>query len=174
MSEKEKYERIYAEYPQYRSVDHEADIINYCTLPPAPSRIAHVGVGASRLPLTLKEKGYIITVADIAFNCFDKEVQETVDNVYVKDLTSFDFSIGRHDFAICVDVLEHIEYNGIEAALLNLSHVAPHGIVAPSVTRSKYDLHHIVEGHQWWEDKLSKYFKLVDTVRLSTHFIGVY
>lgn len=171
---KKLYEDVYSQIKQYGATDHEIILIGKDKLPEEVRSVIHVGVGKSRLPLAYLADGKKVSIMDIAFNAFDEEVKLAVNKVYVDDITRFNLSIPQHDYVVCVDVLEHIDYCALDAALLNLKALAPHGVLAPSITKSKHGLHDIVENASWWEEKLSPYFKFYETNKTTTHFIGKY
>ena len=147
-------------------VDNESIIQKGFALPKDVKTIIHIGVGKSRLPLKYINEGYTVNVMDLAYDSFDPEVKKAAGRSFVLDLTSFNFEIGIHDYAICVDVLEHIEYNELNAALHNLSRLTPRGVVAISNTDSR--------SAEWWKDKLSEFFNFSSTYNSATHFIGRY
>ncbi len=67
----------------------------------------------------------------------------------------------------CVDVLEHISHEEIDATLKHLSQMAPKqllGIANHSDIWEGIELHLIQEPSDWWEAKLHEYYKSVKLV----------
>lgn len=68
---------------------------------------------------------------------------------------------GKADALYCMDVLEHIAPNEIDANLAALSRIAPQqlfGIANHSDRQEGVELHLIQEDSHWWEKKLREYY----------------
>lgn len=77
-------------------------------------------------------------------------------NLFSKDFT--DRVDTTHDFAICIDVLEHLHYDTLDQSLENIRAVARHGILIPACYASAYHLHPIVKSPAWWRDRIAQVF----------------
>jgi hypothetical protein len=73
------------------------------------------------------------------------------------------------DFVVCIDVLEHIEPDYLEATLSDLARcVKEVGYFVIATYQSKKTLpdgrntHLIIEGKEWWREKLVKFFAIAD------------
>ena len=75
---------------------------------PQGARVLDIGCGASRLPLALKEKGCLVTVADISPEVLEGFSRENIP-VMILDLWHIDAVTieGKYDYMILSEVLEH-------------------------------------------------------------------
>lgn len=84
------------------------------------------------------------------------------------------------DLTVCVDVLEHIEYEKIDNVINFISSKTNNALYfrickvpAKSNFPNGQNLHLIVEDDEYWKSKLEPYFTLYDTKSSLGHFWGV-
>ena len=107
------------------------------------------GCGKGALVRALADDGFMATG-------YDPAVSEFQLRGYVE---------GQHDYVACTDVLEHIEYEYIDAVLAEIADTAKDGAFLVISLRKAQKLlpdgrnaHLIVETEGWWYGKLSKSF----------------
>lgn len=111
------------------------------------------GCGKGDLVRALTDDGFMATG-------YDPAVSEFHHRGYVE---------GLHDYVACTDVLEHIEYEWIDAVLAEISDTARRGAFLVISLRKAQKLlpdgrnaHLIVEPEPWWYIKLETYFSDFD------------
>jgi hypothetical protein len=88
-------------------------------------------------------------------------------NLIKGDLKDSFLKCNTHDIALCLDVLEHLEYDDLDIVLNNISEVASYTIFSipyvgdPNLEADK--THKIKESKEWWINKLSNYFTIQET-----------
>jgi SAM-dependent methyltransferase len=78
-----------------------------------------------------------------------------------------------YDLVLCMDVLEHIAQDKIEAligGIGSLSNTAIYGVARHKDVILGFDLHLIIEDTNWWEDILKRFYKNVEIISLSERF----
>lgn len=124
--------------------------------------VVDLGTGTGRAALALAKDGYDVTLVDIADNCLDPDVAEIAPPVVLACLWDDDLQlrVGRHDFAVCVDVLEHIPPEKVDAVLDNIFAVSDHGYLGIACFQDTggrlvgEPLHLTVESPEWWRKKI--------------------
>lgn len=101
-------------------------------------------------------KGNLADLMDLTYN-----VQR-----YDPGIPEYDHHPRIADFTACIDVLEHVEPEYIDDVLAHISLLSRKGAFLVIHTRAaKHTLsdgrnaHLIQEGFDWWDEKISKYFK---------------
>lgn len=90
-----------------------------------------------------------------------------------EDIFSFCRQDRCYDLTLCMDVLEHIEPSNISEliqGIRNISERAIIGVANHSDVLMGHELHLIIENHDWWYDKLKKYYNKVETFIFSERF----
>lgn len=88
----------------------------------------------------------------------------------IDDLSKF--KDNEFDYVWCSDVLEHIEENRIDAVFSEISRVSKYSIISMSVRKSKVlsidkeQLHQTIKPFEWWNNKITKQFKVNRAVNL--------
>lgn len=124
-------------------------------------RVVDIGAGTGRISLALQSVGYDVTPVDIAANCLDDDVAEQM-TVHVANIFEPAVDFGSYDYAICIDVLEHLPPERLVSALGNILLCAPAGILIPACFPSGFNddhggpLHTIVQPPEWWASQFDK------------------
>lgn len=93
----------------------------------------------------------------------------TVTN-YDPAIPSFSVQPEPADFVVCLDVLEHVEPDCLDDVLAELHRLTlKEALFVISLHRSSKTLadgrnaHLIVESHEWWRDKVGRYYTITDS-----------
>lgn len=141
--------------------------------------VLDIGTGTGRGALVLHNEGLKVTPVDIAENCLDPDVAEVLgDRLTIWNVWDETAPLpGRFDFGVCVDVLEHLPPECIDAALSNIKATCKHGVLIPACFPSGFNhhsgpLHLTVESPAWWADKFEQVFPGVTWVLESGYCVA--
>jgi cyclopropane fatty-acyl-phospholipid synthase-like methyltransferase len=102
------------------------------------------------------------------YGCGKGVLREHIYNVTNYDPATFPERPAAHDLVVCIDVLEHIEFEHLPAVLDDLRQLAKNAVfvVISTVPALKSlpdgrNAHLIVEHGDWWRDQLLQGFDLV-------------
>lgn len=134
--------------------------------------------GTKWLPHIVNEMKRIGCVTVLDYGCgkgalvralADKGLMATGYDPAVPEYSLRGYCEGNHDYVVCTDVLEHIEYEWIDAVLAEIADVAKDGAFLLISLRKAQKLlpdgrnaHLIVESEAWWCEKINKYFSDFD------------
>lgn len=177
--EKEKYDVVWRDYPCYRDCSPGEDFVpfffeGFKGQIRAGQTITDFGCGTARVAKEFVAKGLHVSLVDISPYCLDQDIRNM--------LTLFSHQIEFHQGCLwhlsdaikstywiyCCDVLEHIPEEKIDLVLEQLSRRMRHGgyfsiCLKEDLAGKKlgHPLHLNVKGREYWEEKLSTYFKIV-------------
>ena len=124
------------------------------------------GCGSGKASKLLYEHGLDVTAVDFAFNCLDEDVAELAKNNSRFRFVEHD--IGKYialpsEYGFCVDVLEHLPEDEVDAALDSMLYNSKHLFLQIDVGKDGFGLHpeiqeehlHLtIKPYQWWLEKL--------------------
>jgi hypothetical protein len=154
LSEKEKYFRMWSmlsyrqDSPAERIVDTILD-----QLQPA-GRIVDFGCGTGRAAARISAKGHDVLLVDFAPNCRDDEAAE----LPFVELDLAEPMPLRERFGYCIDVMEHIPPDQVDAVIRNIMDAAEDVFFQISTVDDRMGsligkhLHLTVKPHDWWRD----------------------
>lgn len=175
--EKDKYETMW-NVPSYRhtspgylQIESFLAFFNHFIQP--GDSIIDFGCGSGFTTLPLLEKGLKVHLVDIAANALADKIAALT--LLAPDLVSFTQgclwdlpeSICPADFCYCMDVLEHIPTEKIDAVLHNISKLSKKGgalqvflIDEPFGNLIGQTLHLTIKPLSWWTEKIGLYFDI--------------
>ena len=124
------------------------------------------GCGSGKASKLLYDYGLDVTAVDFAFNCLDEDIE-----LLTKDNPMFRFiehDIGKYialpsEYGFCVDVLEHLPEDEVDAALDSMLYNSKHLFLQIDTAKDGFgqhpeiqeeNLHLTVKPYQYWLDKL--------------------
>lgn len=124
-------------------------------------KILDVGCGQGNYARHLQDKGFSVLGLEYSQVCCDKyltDIPHICDSIveYVKK------PIEPFDVVICIDVLEHLNYEDIPSVLEGFSKIADYailGIANHSDIQDGEELHIIQQPVIWWIEQLLPYYK---------------
>lgn len=152
LSEREKYERMWAE-PGYRDVSPgEESVATFFEIAKPSGTVIDFGCGTGRAALLIRDGGCEVVMIDFASNCRDQEAMQ---------LPFFEFDLCepipiRGDVGYCTDVMEHIPPADVERVIQNVMACVPMAFfqisTVPDMAGAIINqcLHLTVEPHAWW------------------------
>lgn len=164
MNEREKYQRMWAidEYRMHSPEEHNLqNFVTYLGVA-VNSKVNIYGCGPGRAGRTLARAGYEVHMLDIADNCLDEAVAQSL-----HDLTMpLYFHLGRlaeatdlmpeADWGYCCDVLEHIPPVEVDFSLRAIAELTPRAYLTVSHVADGFGkrigepLHLTVQPLDWW------------------------
>jgi len=112
-------------------------------------------------------------IRDIEITSTDLEKFNNLDVEFIRlDLCEKDDYknvMGTYDLLSCLDVLEHVEEKYIDDILMffrTLSNRFCLGVANHPDIQNGIELHLIQEDKDWWDRKLSKYFKIIESFKM--------
>lgn len=173
-SEKIRYEKMWAIDDYRKSSPGMRCLSLFLTecKPQLSEVIGDFGVGSGKVPLVLNEAGYRVVMVDLAENCLDQETKEAIEpgklDFVQACLWELPDDLEPVDWFYCTDVMEHIPEEMVDAVLENLKAKSKKGGFFNIATyldgfgdRIDDVLHLTVYPAQWWEEKLSKHWRII-------------
>ena len=155
MTEKEKYERMYAQ-DDYRLYSPGEQIVDLFIEVAKPSgKVIDFGCGLGRSGLKMKENGLDPFLIDFVDN--SRELGAKTLPFIQHDLTNP--ILVKADYGFCTDVMEHIPPDDVETVITNIMSSAKNVFFQICTTIENcgeligQELHLTVEDHQWWKNK---------------------
>ena len=178
-AEKEKYEKCWnlSDYRtnspgERRLEDVEGDI-------PLGAKVIDYGTGTGRAALSLHENGYTVVMVDLAENCLDPKVKQSLNgNFRFVEACLWEPLFINGDYAYCTDVLEHIPTEFVDDVLKNIT-ACPRGYLNISTVDDYFGsvvgepLHLTVKPWDWWVDKVNQ-FATVEKVRVNPSSVSIW
>ena len=167
--ERRKYEKAWS-FDKYRqNSPGERNVRAYLDeCQPTKGRLIDFGTGPGRAALMLHEQGFDVTMVDIAGNCLDAAVAEKIgDKLVVANLWD-DLDLPHADEGYCVDVLEHIPPEHVEAVIDNMLRLCDRVHIQVCLIDDIFgdhigeDLHLTVRPYAWWRALLASKATLLD------------
>lgn len=161
MDEREKYTEIWKndEYREYSHGENRIDVFLEAAKPAPGSLVADIGCGTGRASIALAKRGMAVHLVDFADNCRDPEALE-----YPFTVADIRREIPvRADYVYCVEVLEHIPPEEIDASLDNIRSVAPCAFIQVGTGTDAMgeligeELHLSVHDAEWWRTKFMEH-----------------
>lgn len=129
-------------------------------------KLIDFGTGTGRMALMAQQCGFDVLAIDFADNCMDEDPANHV-KLKVCNLWEPIKSKAKADCGTCIDVMEHIPTDKVDAVLANIAancvkcvfHIAYEPDAMGSLIGEP--LHLTVRPAQWWHEKLGKHFKTV-------------
>lgn len=162
-TECDKYERMWNVFEYRRTSPAFKDLrrIKEWADKYALNHIVDFGCGSGRADKALSDAGYSVRMIDIAHNCLNKDVRESLSDTLTFEtgcLWSDELKTVRGDGVICLDVLEHIPEEKVPAVVENIINAAPHGFVNAALYHDGFGkrigktLHMTVKPAKFWFD----------------------
>jgi 2-polyprenyl-3-methyl-5-hydroxy-6-metoxy-1,4-benzoquinol methylase len=158
--EREKHRRMWAEDripTALSSVVHLSKFLTHCA-PVVNETVIDFGCGAGFAGLYLRERGLKVAMVDIADNCLDPMVEESLLpgwlDFHEACLWDLPESLEPASWFVCCNVLEHLPERFVEQALENIQAKSTRGgffVISASPEKSA----------QWWLDRLAKYWRIM-------------
>lgn len=156
--EREKYTKTWKD-PLYRMAspamrDHGDAILSWARQHGMKSLI-DFGCGKGTLDLFLKENGFRVHMLDLAENCLDRDVRESLDDdLTFEEICLWDDAMAGKsaDGVICIDVLEHLPLKHVPQVIEYIKQ-SPHGYCNAALFPHKVngvELHLTLKSAKWW------------------------
>lgn len=175
LSEKEKYEKLWALAP-YRDLSPGLlalpDFLSYFDPKPEESLI-DFGCGAGLTALPLLERGLRVSLVDIAENSLAETIRTLLLlrpealTFHVAPFWELSDTLESADWIYCVDVLEHLPESYVDESLQAMaSRMKKGGLLQMTLKSDEMGkmigetLHLTVKPLSWWEEKISKFWKI--------------
>lgn len=178
--EREKYEKIWKLFPNYRSLSPAEDLAPYY-LKVFQEEIEEgdvlidFGCGTGRAAKTFLSAHLRVELIDHCANCLDEEISLLTHMMpdrcrfWQSCLWNLSSKIPKGEWGFCCDVLEHIPPEKIDAALQSISQKISKGaLFSIYLTEDQFGaaigepLHLTVQSKEWWLQRLKRYFSRVD------------
>lgn len=174
--EKEKYDRIWKSFPEYRR-DSPSDFLfpaffSHFEKEIKPSQtVIDFGCGPGRSALIALKHNLAIHLVDISENCLDPEIFL----LHLKKKFSFTQSslwdlpqnVAPAEWIICFDVLEHVPEEKVDACLKGMSlRMKQGGFFSIFLQQELFGetvgetLHLTLKPANWWREKIGLYFRV--------------
>jgi ubiquinone/menaquinone biosynthesis C-methylase UbiE len=118
--EKEQYNDTYESFERWISFITQIQEVTRLATQAQNASILEVGVGSGTTCSVLRAKGFEVLTADI-----DPELAPD----YVASITSLPLPDNSVDVVLCAEVLEHIKFEDVGKALIELFRISRHGVV---------------------------------------------
>ena len=161
LSEADKYRRMWQhdDYRNYSPAHRLRAEIDELLVESGSQAVLDLGAGTGRLSAWLLDERYDVHLIDIAENCLDHKVKDSLqDRLTVGCIWELDPADFESDFVVCVDVLEHIPTPKVPAVARFIKDVAPHGFLQAATypdhfgSRIGETLHLTVKPPGWWAE----------------------
>ena len=158
-----KYRRMW-KLPQYRvnsPAEQKAEQIAAILSRHEAKTVVDFGTGTGRGAARLQDKGFAVTAIDFAANCLDDDVDIPL---IISNLWKLPAGI-KGDAGTCIDVMEHIPMEKVDAVLSNISKAVGVCVFNISFRPDQLGaligekLHMTVRPPQWWLEKLQQHFQ---------------
>ena len=170
--EPQKYKRMW-ERPEYRHYSPAQSLFpkivaafDAATI--KKKKLIDYGTGTGRMALMFQQMGVDVLALDFADNCMDPEPASKV-NLKVCNLWEPIEIKKKADLGTCIDVMEHIPTDKVDAVLKNIAstcnkcvfHIAYEADNMGTLIGEP--LHLTVRPASWWQQKLERFFKNIKT-----------
>lgn len=177
-----KYDHVYLNHPEYGQVDADTPRfvvgLNYLKSIRGVKTILDAGVGRGGFYKLIKNEydAYGIEPSTVAMEKFLKD-DNRIRNICIQDMPG-QFSKEVFDVVICLDVLEHIPPEDIDLALSSLAWCAKKYLIFSIANhKSIWDgkhLHVSIFSFEEWEERLKKYFHVLNQIPICYNNAVVY
>ena len=169
--EPQKYKRMW-ERPEYRHYSPAQSlfpkIVAAFDASMIQKKLIDYGTGTGRMALMFQQMSVDVLALDFADNCMDPEPAAKV-NLKVCNLWEPIQIKKKADFGTCIDVMEHIPTDKVDAVLQNIAstcnkcvfHIAYEADNMGTLIGEP--LHLTVRPASWWQQKLERFFKTIKT-----------
>lgn len=155
------YDKLYSSSKYNDKMDYKIDIVQEWLYSTTNRNILDMGCGKGHYIKHLRDNKYDVTGVEPSKVACSK-IKPPVINTDILGFASTNKK--KWEAMYCMDVLEHIPPEEIDAtlqALVNLAPVSLYGIANHSDVIDGVELHLIQEDSKWWKAKLSEYYKEV-------------
>jgi len=171
-AEKVKYERMHA-VPGYSVGPGEGyvDSLLKCGFIKPGETIIDFGCGTGDAARKFADKGHLVMVVDIVRDALRPE-HGLDDRFFLASLHELPANLPRADWGFCSDVMEHLPEKWVDSALAGIRKKVDKCFFSISGNPDGWGaligekLHLTVKPFAWWEEKIKKYWPVVD--RLNT------
>ena len=157
-TERQKYERVWAEEENYRKANWGLKIWQQYSALFHGKSILDIGCGTGRLAGMLLEQGFEVGAVDIADNAIDPDLREVL-KPYFTRTTLWDMDLGRmFDMGVCADVMEHLPEDKV---IPSLERIKAHCrtvlfvIAGYPSTHKGIILHLTLKDGNWWQEQIA-------------------
>lgn len=156
--EQAKYEKTWRDRNYRLTSPGEKSVPMFMEYEPELGTLIDFGCGTGRATKKLQERGFDVLGVDIAENAPDTGIPFEKACIWE---TPF-----KAKWAYCCDVLEHIPTDRIDDTLANMQ--TDNAFLRVHLHEDKFGkrvnevLHMTVRPHEWWLEKISKYWNVVD------------
>lgn len=180
--EREKYTKIWT-HDKYRQSSPAQRVINEFMAKMTPAldeRIYDYGCGTGRASLMLRNKGYMVTMVDIAANCLDPEVKQNLLPGFLdfKEACLWEMELEPAPIFFSADVMEHIPPDKVDEVLKRIAKQCTSGGFFQIALFKEglgeligEELHLTVESADWWLSKLRTHFDHVVELKTDGHLV---
>jgi 2-polyprenyl-3-methyl-5-hydroxy-6-metoxy-1,4-benzoquinol methylase len=166
LNEEEKYVKCWGvddyrdDSPAERNI---AQILRFLEAVKCQESVIDWGCGTGRASKKLYDAGYVVTMIDIAGNCLDSAVRDSLCDRFQfinHDLTkSIDI---ESEAGLCVDVMEHLPEDLVDVAIENIISSSKYTFFSIYTDHEAFsyhedileELHLCVRKHSWWASRL--------------------
>jgi len=176
MDEKEKYEKVWAECSRYGKDWTDRGLGRPYKVPflkevPRGSTVFDFGCGNGSSLSWMKSQSFYPLGVEIAANATLPRYSNDVFLADLRDTQALDI-IGKAQYGLCTDLMEHIPTDDVDLVLENISEHISIGVMFGIARLPDLDgvslgleLHLTIADRDWWDEKLLRYFSQVQEVR---------
>lgn len=185
-TEREKYESTWKKENYRHIAPAERDLQEFFKMVSMRMgwQVIDFGCGTGRAGIKLHQEGYSVLMLDIAENCLDEGVKEYIQGLNpwgmdcnfqtacLWDDDLIKFAPHKANIGHCVDVMEHLPEDKIDAVLENMAAMCEQVYLQIALFPHVMDgveLHLTLKPAEWWIKKVGQYFNVIDSESNAKH-----